>query len=88
MFRWVHHYGSPIVSDIVMQNIEVKALQRLPIIPSFYVRYVNDIALAYDASHIDTLVNTFNSFHSRLKFTTEIGGDKLDFLDISLIECG
>ena len=33
---------SPIVSDIVMQDLEIKALQRLPILPSFYVRYVDD----------------------------------------------
>ncbi|KAG5329647.1 SETMR methyltransferase, partial [Acromyrmex charruanus] len=31
---------------------------------------------------------TFNSFHSRLKFTTEIDEDKLDFLDVSLIRKG
>ena len=43
---------SAIVSDIVMQDLEMKTLQRLLISPSFYVRYVNDIALAYDASHI------------------------------------
>ena len=46
--------GSPlssIVSDIVMQDLEIKALQRLSISPFFYVRYVDDIALAYDASH-------------------------------------
>ena len=76
----------PIVSDIVMQDFRTIALQRLLISPSFYVRYVDDIALTYDASHIDTLMNTFNSFHSRLKFTTEIGGDKLNFLDVSLIK--
>ena len=52
------------------------------------MKYVDDIALPYDASHIDTLVNTHisNSFHSR--FTTKIGGDKLDFLDVSLIKKG
>ena len=71
-----------------MQVLEMKILQRFPIASSFYVKYVDDIALAYDASHIDTLVNTFNSFHSRLKFTTEIDGDKLDFLNISLIKKG
>ena len=38
---------SPIVSDIVMQDLEMKVLQRLSITPSFYVRYVDDIALAY-----------------------------------------
>ena len=71
-----------------MQVLEMKILQRFPIASSFYVKYVDDIALAYDASHIDTLVNTFNSFHSRLKFTTEIGAERLDFLDVSLIKKG
>ena len=33
---------SPIVSDIVMQDLEIKALQRLSILPSFYVKYVDD----------------------------------------------
>jgi len=80
------HGLSSIVSDIDMQDLEMKALQRLSISSSFYVRYVNDIALAYDASHIDTLMNTFNSFHSRLKFITEIDRDKLDFLNVSLIK--
>ena len=82
--------GSPLLSIVadIMQDLETKALQRLPISPSFYVRYVDDIALAYDASHIDTLVNTFNSFHPRLKFTTEISGNKLNFFDVSLIKKG
>ena len=80
---------SSIVSDIVMQDLEMKALQRLPISPSFY-----EICWWYCVSTwcvihwYTTLVNTFNSFHSRLKFTTEIDGDKLDFLDVSLIKKG
>jgi len=46
-----------------MQYREMKALQRFnPISPSFYMRYVDDIALACDASHIDTLVNTFDDY--------------------------
>jgi len=47
--------GSPlssIVSDITLARVlEMKALQRLAISPSFYVRYVDDIA--YDALYID-----------------------------------
>ena len=39
---------SPIVVDIVMHDLETKALQRFPISSSFYVKYVDDIALAYD----------------------------------------
>ncbi|KYN31571.1 hypothetical protein ALC56_14069, partial [Trachymyrmex septentrionalis] len=49
---------------------------------------IDNIALAYNASNIDTLVNTFNSFHPRLKFITEIDEDKLNFLDVSLIRKG
>ncbi|KYN38511.1 hypothetical protein ALC56_07111 [Trachymyrmex septentrionalis] len=55
---------------------------------TFGVPMDSSLSPIVDASHIDTLVNTFNSFHFRLKFTTEISGDKLDFLDISLIKKG
>ena len=33
-------------------------------------------------SKIDILLQQFNLFHPRLQFTTEIGGDKINFLDI------
>jgi len=31
-------------------------------------------------------MNKFNSFHPRLKFTIEIGGDVINFLDVTLIK--
>jgi len=53
--------------------------------PLFYVRYV-DIALVIDNVYIDEILIKFNSYHIRLQFTMEIGGDLLNFLDICLIK--
>jgi len=52
---------------------------------SFYHRYVDDIALATPRHKINKILNIFNSLHSRLQFTLEIGSNKLNFLDVTLI---
>lgn len=77
---------SPIIADIVLQDLESKALKSLTFTPLFFVRYVDDIALAAPATLCDHTLNIFNSFHPRLQFTMEIGEEnKLNFLDVSLI---
>lgn len=35
---------------------------------------------------IDLTLSTFNFFHPRMQFTLEIGGDKINFLDITMIK--
>ena len=32
------------------------------------------------------ILQVFNSFHFRLQFTIEIGGDRLNYLDITIIK--
>ncbi|KYN08455.1 hypothetical protein ALC62_00564 [Cyphomyrmex costatus] len=34
---------------------------------------------------IDFVLNAFNSFHNRLQFTIEVGGNRISFLDVELI---
>jgi len=46
---------------------------------------VNDISLLAPNTHFDELLRKFNSFHSRLKFIIEIGGEVLNFLELTLI---
>ncbi|KYN19316.1 hypothetical protein ALC57_08343, partial [Trachymyrmex cornetzi] len=53
-------------------------------IPFFY-RYVDDICTAVLPSNIDNLLEMFNSFHPRLQFTLELGGERLEFLDTTII---
>jgi len=80
--------GSPlsfIVADLVLQNLESHILDELSFISPFYIRYVDDIALAAPCILFDELLDTFNSFHPRLKFTMEVGGSQLNFLELSII---
>jgi len=62
------------------------ALERFGFEIPFYVRYVDDIATAVHHTQIHRLLNIFNSFHPRIQFTIEIGGNILNFLDITLIK--
>ena len=76
---------SPIAADLVMQDLENRALQTLTFTLPFYCRYVDDVAMAAPKDSIDTILNVFNAYHPRLQFTIEIGGDKLNFLDVTII---
>jgi len=78
---------SPIVADLIMQDLESRTLKNLPFISPFYMRYVDDIAMAapHTHTHINELLNKFNAFHPRLKFTMEIGGTSLNFLEVSIV---
>jgi hypothetical protein len=77
---------SPIVADIVMQDLENSVLQLFTFMLPFYCRYVDDIAMAVPRNSIDLTLQAFNSYHPRLQFTVEVGGDKLNFLDVTLIK--
>src|SRR5436190_6639905 len=77
---------SPIAADIVLCDLESRALTMLPMHLPFYVRYVDDVALAAPSSMFKDILHTFNSFHPRLQFTMEESvGNQLDFLDVSII---
>jgi len=77
---------SPVLADIVLQNIEEAALGHLLAGLPFYYRYVDDILLASPPELLELILETFNSFHERLKFIMEIGeGGRINFLDVTLI---
>jgi len=70
-----------------MQDLKSHTLKNLPFIPPFYIRYTDNIAMVASHTYINELLNNFNAFHPRLKFTIEIGGNftSLNFLEISVI---
>jgi len=77
---------SPIIGDIVMQDIEKKALNTITFTPPFYYRFVDDIITACPSNLTDYLLTVFNSFNQRLQFTLEVEDNKsLNFLEISII---
>jgi len=76
---------SPIIANIVMDDLETRALKKLSINIPFYYRYVDDIAMAVPRQKSEVILDTFNSLHPRLQFTMEIGGEKLNFLDVTIM---
>jgi len=76
---------SPIVADLIMQDLESHTLKNLPFIPPFYIKYVDDIVMAASHTYLNELLNKFNAFHPRLKFAMEIGSTSLNFLEVAII---
>jgi len=59
---------SPIIADIVMQETTLNTL-KLDLI--FYIRYVNDIALAAPIDKIDNILSMFNDYTTDDNDTTD-----------------
>jgi len=77
---------SPIIADLFLQKLENDVLNSLQIKPIFYLRFVDDIALSTPHASLNDLLHQFNSYHPRLKFTLEIEGNSLNFLDLTMIK--
>jgi len=76
---------SPIIANLVLQDLEEKALEKINCNIPFYYRYIDDIVLAAPIDQIKKIVNTFNEFHNRLQFTVEYETNKgLNFMDLRL----
>jgi len=76
---------SPIIADVVMQELETTVLSAVNFQIPIHFRYVDDILMAVPQDKIDYILNVFNSFHSRLQFTLEVGGKRINFLDTTII---
>ena len=78
---------SPILVDIVMQDLENEALSKLGFSVPFYFRYVDDILIFLPKQHIDHTKNIFNSYSDHLQFTIQKSFEnKISFLDLLIIK--
>jgi len=77
---------SPILADIVMDDLETHCLSNLDFIVNLFYRYVDDIFLIIPKAKLDSVLLSFNNYHPRLKFTCEIEcNNTLNFLNTSVI---
>ena len=78
--------GSPIsvtVADLVMEDIEERALTSFPSRPLFWKRYVDDTCTALRPDQLEAFHKHLNSIEPSINFTYEVEEDrKLPFLDI------
>ena len=77
---------SPILTDLIIQNLERNIFNTLATYISIYYRYVDDIVIAALNDHINAILYTFNSYHERIKFTVDYGENRGNhFLDVKLL---
>ena len=81
--------GSPVsvvVTDLVMEDVESRALSTYPQPPKFWKRYVDDTCCALKARHIDDFHRHINTIKTTIQFTVERESDaQLAFLDVLVI---
>ncbi|XP_011338800.2 uncharacterized protein LOC105280186 [Ooceraea biroi] len=77
---------SPIVADMVLDNLETKCISSLDFeLPVFY-RYVDDVFTILPVDKVDHVLHVFNSNNERLKFTMELeSNNRINFLDTTVI---
>ena len=77
---------SPILAEILLNEIETNKLKTWPFDLKFYYRYVDDIFLIVTKNLDENLIlATFNDLHHKLKFTLEKEVNaKLNFMDVSV----
>ena len=62
---------SPILSDIVIEDLELQCINKLESKPLFYFQYVDDIVLCIHKNYIEHTLKVFNSYDENLQFTVE-----------------
>ncbi|RLU23515.1 hypothetical protein DMN91_003720 [Ooceraea biroi] len=79
----------PILADTVMEDLELYCIGQLGFGLLIFYRYVDDIFTILPNDEVQHVIDVFNSYHPRLKFTceTEID-DGLSFLDTTVIRDG
>ena len=76
---------SPILADIVMDDLEKERLSNLGFELPLYLRYVDDILIAVPNTEIDNILQFFNTNNFNIKFTLEKEIEQtINFLDISI----
>jgi predicted GIY-YIG superfamily endonuclease len=77
---------SPCLADIVMDDLETHCLALLDFVVPFFRRYVDDVFAIIPRSKLDVILEVFNGYHPRLKFTYEKENKgSISFLDTIVI---
>ena len=80
--------GSPVFADIanmVMEDVEERALATSPVKPFFFKRYVDDVISAVAGNEAERLGSNLNSVEPSIQFTLKREKDRhLPFLDLNV----
>ena len=84
--------GSPVsavMANLVMENLEQRALSTSLVQPRFWKRYVDDVCAAVKSGLIQTLQDHLNNIEPSIQFTVEREtNQEISFLDVSVYRQG
>lgn len=81
--------ASPVIADIVLEDLLDKCLNKMIIKPRLLTKYVDDIFAIVKTTEINKTLKLLNDAHKDIKFTMEEETDnKLAYLDTLIIRCG
>ena len=76
---------SAVIANMVMEDVEQRALAISPVKPFFWKRYVDDVIFAVSGNEAERLLSHLNSVEPSIQFTLEREKDKrLPFLDFNV----
>ena len=76
---------SPVMANLVMEDLEKRALSTSIVQPCFWKRYVDDVCAAVNSSLVQTLQHHLNNIEPSIQFTVERETDrKISFLDVTV----
>lgn len=79
--------ASPVIADIIMEELLDKSIQKLTNKPRCVTKYVDDLFAIVQQSAINEIMDVFNSYHCDIKFTIELEKDnRLPYLDTVIVK--
>ena len=78
---------APILTEIVMEDLEKTVFERLEFVVPFYFRYVDDTLLCIPLDKLQRVIDTFNDYRPRVQFTHEMErNNRISFFDLGIIK--
>ena len=91
---YIQHFGtamgsplSSIIAELIMEEMEENLIPEIKEHITFFKRYVDDCLLCCPPEEINNILEIFNTYDPRLKFTIEReNNNQINFLDITLLK--
>ena len=77
---------APAYASLFMGKLEQDFLKNRSLVPSIWLRFLNDIFMVWDHSikSLHSFIDAHNSFHPSIKFTYNISTKNVNFLDVTV----
>ena len=74
---------APSYANIFMGRLEKQLLKSVDLKPDLWLRFIDDIDMhwAHSLTELQKFLETANTFHKSIRFTSEVSNDKHVFLD-------